>query len=149
IPSGFESEHRLSMQVQISGHRFDDPQAAHTFFLSALDQVRQVRGVQSAAWTSQLPLAGSADSYGVHFESVPTPESNEDRGAARYAVTPDYFATLGIPLKQGRLLDSRDRAGAPLAVVLNESFARRRFPGRDPIGQRLHIGPDSGPWYTI
>ena len=149
IPSGFESEHRLSMQVQISGHRFDDPQVALAFFLSALDQVRQVPGVQSAAWTSQLPLGGSADSYGVHFESVPTPASNDDRGAARYAITPDYFATLGIPLKQGRLLDSRDRAGAPLAVVLNESYARRRFPGRDPIGQRLHIGPDSGPWYSI
>jgi putative ABC transport system permease protein len=149
IPSGFESEHRLSMQVQISGHRFDDPKVTHAFFLSALDEVRQLPGVQSAAWASQLPLGGSADLYGVHFESAPAPASNEDRGAARYGITPDYFATLGIPLKNGRLLDSRDRAGAPLAVVLNESFARRRFPGRDPIGERLHIGPDSGPWYTI
>lgn len=149
VPAGFDAEGRLTMQVQASGHRFDDPAATHAFFASALDAVRQVPGVVSAAFTSQLPLSGESGLYGAHFESVPTPESNEDRGAARYAVTPEYFSTLGIPLRRGRLLDAHDTKGAPLAVLLNESFARRRFPGQDPLGQRLRIGPDSGPWYTV
>ena len=149
IPPGFDAEHRITMQVQTSGHRFDNPQVTHAFFASALDAVRHVPGVVSAGFSTQLPLSGEFDTYGVHFESVPTPESNEDRGASRYVVTPDYFSTLGIPLGRGRLLDAHDTEGAPLAVVLNESFARRRFPGQDPLGQRLHIGPDSGPWFTI
>ena len=46
-------------------------------------------------------------------------------------------------------LDTHDIAGAPLAAVINESMARRRLPGLDPIGQRLHVGPDSGPWFTV
>jgi putative ABC transport system permease protein len=149
IPTGFDADDRLSMQVQTSGHRFDDATTRHAFFASALAAVRQIPGVRSAAWTSQLPLNGGTDTYGVHFESAPAAPSREDRGAARYAVDPEYFATLGIPLKRGRLLNAYDNVAAPLAVLLNESFAKRRFADRDPIGQRLHIGPDSGPWYTI
>ncbi len=149
VPAGFDATNRITMQLQTSGRRYSDPKVTRAFFASALDAVRQVPGVVSAGFTSQLPLSNNSDAYGVHFESVPTLESNEDRGATRYAVTPDYFAALGIALRQGRLLDARDREGAPLAVLLNESYARRRFPNQDPVGQRLRIGPDSGPWYTI
>jgi putative ABC transport system permease protein len=149
VPAGFVADNRITMQVQTSGRRYDDPKVTRAFFASALDAVRQVPGVVSAGFTSQLPLSTNSDAYGVHFESVPTLESNEDRGATRYAVTPDYFETLGIPLRQGRLLEAHDMEGAPLAVLLNESYAKRRFPNQDPVGQRLHIGPDSGPWYTI
>src|SRR5262249_40906116 len=63
--------------------------------------------------------------------------------------SPGYFAAMGIPLRAGRALNTRDVAGAPLVAVINESMARRRLPGVDPIGQRLHIGPDSGPWFTV
>ncbi len=150
VPAGFDALNRISMQVQTSGRRYNDPKVTNAFFASALDAVRQVPGVVSAGFTSQLPLSSSnSDTYGVHFESAPTVESNEDRGAARYAVSPGTLEALGIPLRQGRLLNAHDSEGAPLAVLLNESYARRRFPNQDPVGQRLHIGPDSGPWYTI
>jgi putative ABC transport system permease protein len=56
---------------------------------------------------------------------------------------------MGMPLRAGRALDTHDAAGAPLAAVINESMAKRRLPGLDPIGQRLHIGPNSGPWFTV
>jgi putative ABC transport system permease protein len=83
----------------------------------------------------------------VHFEHDRNPT---DLGPAlRYAVTPGYFATMRIPLRRGRLLDARDTRGAPRAAVVNESFARRRFPGGDAIGQRLRIGPQDGDWFTI
>src|SRR5204863_60258 len=60
-----------------------------------------------------------------------------------------YFATAGIPLIRGRLLAEADRAGAPLAAVVSESLAKRRFSGVDAIGQRVRIGPIDGPPYTI
>jgi putative ABC transport system permease protein len=56
---------------------------------------------------------------------------------------------LGISLRRGRLLDARDAADAPFAVVINESLAKRKFPERDPIGQRMHVGGTNRPWYTI
>jgi predicted permease len=62
-------------------------------------------------------------------------------------VTPGYFRTIGIPLRRGRLIDERDRAGAPLVALISESMARRRLPGLDPIGKQLRVGP-AGP-YTV
>jgi putative ABC transport system permease protein len=73
----------------------------------------------------------------------------EDQGAFRYAVSPSYIETMRIPLRRGRLLDDRDRDGAPLAALINESYARRKFPGTDPIGRRLRIGASDSPFYTI
>jgi putative ABC transport system permease protein len=67
----------------------------------------------------------------------------------RYAVSPGYFETIGIPLRRGRLLDARDVATAPLALVISESLAKRRFPNQGPIGQRVHVGPPDLPWFTI
>jgi predicted permease len=56
---------------------------------------------------------------------------------------------MGIPLIRGRVLDATDKSGSPPVMLVNESFAKRKFPGANPIGQRLRLGPDRGPWYTI
>jgi predicted permease len=115
-----------------------------------LEAVRAVPGVLDAAFTTQLPLSGSNDVYGVRFESD---RPNSGDPALRYVVTPDYFRAMGIPLLDGRLLDAGDRPGAAEAIVLSESFARRRFGDRDPIGQRLRIGPENvepnRPWDIV
>jgi putative ABC transport system permease protein len=149
VAPGFDASHVLTMQVQASGHRFDDDRVIHQFFAQALEAVRAVPGVDSAAFVSQLPLSGDFDQYGVQFESSPNDDPKEDHSAFRYAVSPGYFETMGIPLRRGRLLDVHDVAGKPVAVLVNESFAKRKFPGQDPIGQRVHIGDTHQPWYTI
>jgi putative ABC transport system permease protein len=148
VPVGFDASRLLTMQVQTSGHRFDVDSVRYRFFEQALDAVRRVPGVQAAAFTSQLPLSGDLDVYGVHFERD-RDRADALEAALRYAVTPGYFEAMRIPLRRGRLLDAHDVAGAPQVVLINESFAKRRFPGGDPIGERLHFGPDDGRWYTI
>ncbi|MBZ5707477.1 MAG: ABC transporter permease [Acidobacteriia bacterium] len=147
IPPGFNSSHLLTMQVQTYGRRYDDDRVCHQFFAQALDAVRQVPGVTAAAFTSQLPLSGDSDGYGVQFEN-----DNSDIGypAFRYSVTPDYFETMRIPLRRGRLLDAHDVTDAPPVTLISESLAKRRFPDQDPIGKRVHIGGKvGGPMYTI
>jgi putative ABC transport system permease protein len=149
IDPGFDASHLLTMQVQSSGHQFDDNRARDQFFTQALQAVRQVPGVTAAAFTSQLPLSGDLESYGVQFAADP----NDSEAALRYAVTPSYFEAMHIPLRRGRLLDERDVAGGPGVVLISESFAKRKFPGQDPLGQRLRTGPDIGradrPWATV
>src|SRR5262249_47084405 len=143
----------LTMQVQVSSpRRFPDHCAFHWFFAQALDAVRQVPGVTTAAFTSQLPLSGddaSTEVYGVQLEQ--RSNTSEKVDAYRYAVTPDYFGTMGIPLRRGRLFEERDMRGAPVRpVLISESFAKHAFPGQDPIGQRLRMGgPDDRPWDII
>jgi putative ABC transport system permease protein len=150
VDPGFDAAHVLTMQVQESGHRFDSDDARSRFFERTLEAVRDVPGVVSAAFTSQLPLSGDLDAYGVQFESD---HNDSPEPGFRYTVSPSYFATMHIPLRRGRLLDDHDLAGAPAALVISESFARRRFLNHDPIGQRVRIGPDIGradrPWRTI
>jgi putative ABC transport system permease protein len=147
---GFDASHVLSMQVQESGHQFDSDGARDRFFTQALEAVSQVPGVTAAAFTSQLPLSGDFESFGVQFQL--DPNDNSEAGL-RYAVSPGYFEAMHIPLRRGRLLDEHDVAGAPQAILLSESFAKRKFPGQDPIGQRVRVGPDIGhadrPWGTI
>jgi predicted permease len=147
VAPGFAPDHVLTMQVQTAGRAYDDDMRVYRFYEQALDAVRAVPGVSAAAWTSELPLSGDGDTYGAHFESSPTGRNEGD--VFRYAVSPGYFATMRVPLVRGRFLAESDEAGAPLALVINESFARQKFPGQDPIGQHLHVGPDRGPWYTI
>ena len=145
ISPGFNASHLLTMQVHTSGRRFDK-EADERFFARALEAARQVPGVAGAGFTSQLPLSGDDDEYGARFEG-----DGPDAGynVFRYAVSPGYFETLGIPLRRGRLLDARDAAGAPPALVISESLARRKFPDQDPIGQRVHVGPTDRPWFTV
>ncbi len=142
VQAGFEPAHLLTLQVQTSGHRFSEDSTTYRFFGEALEAVRAVPGVSAAALTSQLPLSGDVDLYGVHFDAGAPADSAETHGTFRYTVSPGYFETMGIPLRKGRLLDQTDQAGAAPSVVISESMARRRLPGLDPVGRRLRIGED-------
>ncbi|HLL75962.1 MAG TPA: ABC transporter permease [Pyrinomonadaceae bacterium] len=145
ISPGFDTSHLLTMQVHTSGRR-SDKEANDQFFARALETVRQVPGVASAAFTSQLPLSGDSDEFGARFEGE---DPRTAHNVFRYAVSPGYFETVGIPLRSGRLLDARDAAGAQPALVISESLARSAFPDQDPVGKRVQIGPPDRPWFTV
>ncbi|HEX7288511.1 MAG TPA: ABC transporter permease [Candidatus Angelobacter sp.] len=144
VDPGFDPSHLLTMQVQTSGHQLEDGKARRLFFSKALESARQVPGVASAAFTSLLPLSGVGyGEYGAKFEN------DAGYNVFRYVVTPGYFATAGVALRRGRLLNDHDTAEAPRVVVISESLARKQFPNNDPLGSRVHLGPLNGPWYTV
>jgi putative ABC transport system permease protein len=157
VDPGFDPSQLLTLQVQTSGHQFDNLPSApgagdsvrRRFFRQALDTVRRVPGVKQAAFTSLLPLSDDpswVSTYGAHFEGE-DPASGYN--VSRYAVSPEYCQTMGIPLISGRFLDERDTASAPQAALISQSLARAEFHGKDPIGKRLHVGPTDRPWYVI
>ncbi|MFN7943767.1 MAG: ABC transporter permease [Blastocatellia bacterium] len=148
ISPGFDSSHLLTLKVQTAGRRFDD-ETTKRFFAQSLEAVRRTPGVTAAAFTSQLPLSGDLDEYGVQFEPEPDGKAEGGYSSFRYVVTPGYFETMGIPLRRGRFLNERDTADAPFAVVISESLARRKFGTQDPLGKRLHVGRADIPWFTI
>jgi putative ABC transport system permease protein len=149
IDPGFDASHLLTMQVQQTGHWLDTDSARARFLTQALEAVRHVPGVASAAFTNQLPLSGDFNVYAVQFES----RTATAEGALSYAVSPDYFDTMRIPLRRGRLLNERDTAETPGVVLISESLAKLKFPNQDPIGQRIRVGPYALhaelPWATI
>jgi putative ABC transport system permease protein len=95
----------------------------------------------------QIPLGGNGDRWGFHVQGRPS--GPEDPSVERFSVTPDYFSVMRIPLRRGRLFTAADRAGAEQVMLIGEQTARTVFPNQDPIGQRVSIGGDTGPWRTI
>jgi putative ABC transport system permease protein len=153
ISPGFDPSGLLTVEIDATGRSLEADAARYQFFEEVLERVRRVPGVTEAALSSQLPLGGEPpEGYGVRFEAQPSDDPNGSFNGLRYTVTPEWFATMRIPLRRGRLLDARDRPGAQEAVVISESLARQAFPGADPIGQRLRIGPEIGserPWDVV
>ncbi|MEP6571343.1 MAG: ADOP family duplicated permease [Gemmatimonadota bacterium] len=150
VAPGFETDHLLTMGVQVSGTRFDNDTVTRAFFTEALRAVTAVPGVSSAAFVSQLPLAGNEDEYTVHSESHPNANPELDPWAVRYATSPGYLQAMRIPLLGGRLLEETDRAEAAPVIVISRTLASRLWPGKSPIGERVRVGAaDDGPWRTI
>jgi putative ABC transport system permease protein len=97
-------------------------------------------GATSAALTDRLPLTGGQAPTVVAIAGRPLPPISERAQANRHLVSPKYFSTLKIPIRAGRDFDARDNARAPHVVIVNETFARRHFPGENPIGRTLITG---------
>jgi predicted permease len=149
VDPGYAPDRVVTMCVQASPARYASDESVRQVFARSLDAVRAVPGVAAAGYSSLLPLTGEYLKFGVLAESAPTVGAAEDGSAFRYAVSPGYLETMRIPLRSGRLLHARDATTATQAVVINESFARRRFAGADPLGQRLRVGGASEPWSTV
>ncbi len=145
VPPGFNPGNLLVVNLPLSPQRYHDDVSRTSVVEQIVSRVRALPGVQSAAMTTTLPMAGSGAM--IHFNRAAyPPKGPDDYVLAGYrAVTPEYLATLGVPLRRGRMLDEHDRNGAPRVVVINESLARQYFPDRDPLGQRIQLGTEPSP----
>ena len=152
VPLGFHADRALTFRVVPPPGRFDTPQKRTTFYRQLGERLAAAPGVQSAAGISFLPLTVSGRSSGVNIEGDPPPTPGEVKFVDFRSVTPGYFATLGISLLQGRDLSWSDTPDARPAIVISQATARAFWPGRDPLGRRLKLGPaddQSVPWLTV
>jgi putative ABC transport system permease protein len=150
VDLGFETKGVLLFTVNPPDTKYRDEAARVALFEEIERRVASIPGVVAAAVANEFPLRGGGQSR-VTLASDAATGADSGRRAGFQAVSPGYFATLRIPLVRGRLLAAGDRAGAPPAAVVNETFVRRYLPGRDPIGQRFResqTGVDS-PELTI
>jgi predicted permease len=146
---GFRTEGLLTMKVALSGSPFAEPAQQAVFFEQVLERVRGVPGVVDAGLVNHLPVAG--DTWGTRF-SVEGQAAVHDPPAATFRVaSPGYFKTMGIPLRSGRVFSADDRPDSPRVVLVNETLARRRWPRKEAVGQRIRAGaPESNqPWLAV
>jgi predicted permease len=109
-----------------------------------LAQVQAAPGVESAAVNRCVPFSGCANTV-LFLPGQATPPAAAPQ-VGRHYISADYFRTLGIPILAGRALTPADRAGSAPVAVVNESGARRFWPGEDPIGRRVWFGSTTGPF---
>ncbi len=147
ISPGFDPSRTVVLQISTTGLGRGDA-TTEQFFDEALEAVRVVPGVEDAALTSQLPLSGDVDMYGVTLVEEGRSEA-ADGSAYRYAVSPGYFDAMSIPVVGGRGLDPRDGGDAEPVAVVSESLARRLFAGTDPVGSLFHFGAVTEPAFRV
>jgi putative ABC transport system permease protein len=137
VPLGFDASNVFTLQFRLPQNKYSKPEDIARFFKSAIERVRAVPGVQSAALVRAVPFSGNGGDTGYAVEGQPVPDPAQMPQARFHLVTPGYFKTLRIPLLEGRDFTDRDDLQAPLVAVINETFARRAWPGDDPIGRQF------------
>ncbi len=142
VDPGFDPDRILTVQVSLPGRTYDDLRRV-AFFREAESRLARMPGIVSAGATNIAPFSG--DGTANRFRLEADVASSEYRSAAWRAVTSGFFATLGIPLKRGRLFTERDANGSAEVVIISESMARKFWPNQDPIGQRLLWGRSGSP----
>ena len=135
VDPGFKPEGLIAVNLLQTPRDNPGPEALR-IVNRLLEDVRAMPDVSGAAASWPFDLTGGSWTPWINFAHRPYPEGQEPT-ALTAAVTPSYFEVMGIPLRQGRLLGPQDRPGAPVAVVVNETFARRFFADTDPIGGRV------------
>jgi putative ABC transport system permease protein len=140
-PLGFNPQHVLAAEIRVSGVRYAEPSAQAAFFQKILRSVSKLPGVEAAAAANSLPVGAFAGRVDFRLEGAAVIPKELELKARHYLAGPDYFQAMGIPQTQGRGFLESDSTNAPLAVVINETFARRFFPKQDAIGHRILIDP--------
>jgi putative ABC transport system permease protein len=102
-----------------------------------LERVKAIPGIQAAGAISALPLSGYSMMGRFTIEGQPKPEPGKGKPMPIGIITPDYFQAMQIPLVQGRLFDARDVEKMPEVAIVNESMARKFWPGENPIGKKV------------
>jgi predicted permease len=115
---------------------YSDPRA-RDFDSRVLAALERVPGVQSAAISRHIPLSGSARTVYINVPGVESPADPRLRNVFVNLANPRFLETMGIPVILGRGIEDRDRAGAPLVAVINETLARTYFPNQSPIGRHF------------
>jgi putative ABC transport system permease protein len=145
---GIRTERLLTFETPLLRYKDFDTRVA--FVNAELEKVRAVPGVINAGAISRIPLTVTDNSrfYLLAGQSV---DSFSKQIALTRVVSHRYFPTVGARLREGRFFETSDRKSESPAVVVNESFANRNYPGRSPLGERLKFErlDEKGYWYTI
>ncbi len=140
VDPGFDPRHALSFSISLTPGQDRTPADLRAKYRESLRAFGGVRGVTSVSLLGgSLPMSGDSE---VPFwrEDRPRPENMNDMPETLfYLVTPGYLPAMGIPLRAGRFITDRDDERAPSVAVIDEAFARKHFPGENPIGKRIHL----------
>jgi putative ABC transport system permease protein len=139
VNPGIRPGHVLTFRMRLpTDNLYKSDREQAEFYRRLIDEVEQIPGIQSAGLTDVLPLGQQNDREYFTIEGRPLPPEQSLVADFR-RVSARYFATMGIPLLQGRLLSDRDSRDAPLVILIDETLAHQYWPNQNPIGQRMRL----------
>ncbi|HSL71724.1 MAG TPA: ADOP family duplicated permease, partial [Longimicrobiales bacterium] len=138
IDAGFDPENVLVATVDLGTAGYDEPRARE-FYRALRARLEPLPDVHSTALAARIPLAHPGGRRGVRIPDY-TPQPGEDMEFPFNVVSADYFEVMQVPIDRGRAFTQADRADAQPVIIVNETFARRFWPGQDPIGKQMSAG---------
>ena len=137
---GFDPEPILTLAATVSPDGYPDGSGVQRFLEPALEHIRQLPGVEAAAFITVVPYQNWGWNFNIRYEGQPGDDPTQRPLVENRVVTPDFFRVTGQRLIAGRLLTPADdeRPEAPMAAVVNEALMRRDFGGQPPVGKRFH-----------
>ena len=135
VNPGFRTENVLALHMAIPRTKYRTDREIAAFYTRIIDRVRDLPGVVSAAMVNRVPLAGNDLSMALTFDGA----EGGPRNVQSRSATPDYFTTLGIPMRQGRVFTERDSADAPLVAIIDERLAVSLWRNETAIGKRFQV----------
>ncbi len=151
VDPGFDAHNLATMTVSVAGRSDYVGAARDVLYREILDHVSSIPGVERAATTNHIPIAGDQWGFGYFVEGEPPPQPGKGSGAVYRSSRPGYFATMRTPILAGRDFNDRDTADAPAVVIINQRLARAHFGSANPLGHRISFSdPRRDPkWMTI
>jgi putative ABC transport system permease protein len=139
VDMGFRTDHLLTFTISLPRASYADEERRALFYGRLLEQVRALPGVRAASAVSSMPIADNDTVFAFIVDGSRADSAEAVPSATFYAISPDYFTTMGIPLRAGRAFTDADGAGSPGVMLVNETMARQHF-GGSPIGKIVHVG---------
>jgi putative ABC transport system permease protein len=139
VQPGVRTERLLTARVSLPDVAYPKNENVIQFYDQFLTRVRAIPGVESASTIVPLPLSGSNMVTSFDIQERPLPEGQRPGAPVRIIAT-DYFKTMGIPVREGRIFDERDQLDSAPVVIVNERFAQKYFPGENVLGKRIQPG---------
>jgi putative ABC transport system permease protein len=151
VDPGFSSESILTFKIELPRSRYATPSRWAPVLDDVITRLEALPSVTSAGAISWLPLTTTGGSNAVFVDGHPLPGPGEETYVVYRLVTPNYFRTLSIPLRAGRVFAGADGVDARKVVVINETMANKYWPGASPLGQRVSFArePRDGDWMTV
>jgi putative ABC transport system permease protein len=139
VDPGFNPSNLLSMRVNLPLRKYDKDPARIAFFKNAVEQIRNLPGVEAVGAINILPFTGMPAGTNIDVVGQPPKPKGQELTTAVVVIDANYFRTMQIPLKRGRLYTQQEVTDMRHVVVVNEAFVRKNLPGLDPLGQRVTI----------
>ena len=136
---GFDPDNLLSLRISLPRGQYDQ-ESGSNFWQQLTERLGSLPAVRSVGLGSCPPLSGGCNSTVILFPDRPPVVRGTEPIVSVFWASPDYFQTLGTPLIRGRLFNDQDRREAPKVVVVNQTAARKFWPGDDPIGKTIGVG---------
>jgi predicted permease len=128
----------LMTRLNAPARKYDEARG-QAFFAQLLERIEALPGVRRAALVMVVPMGGRRGGTNVSIDTPEHPSKKRTLQVDFNVISPAYFETVGIPLVRGRAFTGYDREGAPAVAIVNEEWARRFWPGQDPIGKRFDL----------